>query len=72
MREYIESMKYWTITLHKCLWDMGVTLSIFININILSLLPYIIENARYVLMECIRFTEERTKIEALLTDELTS
>ena len=29
-----------------------------------------IQNARHALMEYIRFTEERTKIEALLNDEL--
>ena len=34
--------------------------------------PHIIENARHALMEYIRFTEERTQIEALLNEELTS
>ena len=33
--------------------------------------PDKIENARHVLLECIRFTEQRTKIEALLNEKLT-
>ena len=34
--------------------------------------PHRIENARHAQMECIRFTAERTKIKALLNDELTA
>ena len=32
--------------------------------------PHKTENARHVLLECMRFTGERTKIEALLNEKL--